>query len=368
MRKMLLIALTLMLVMSRTEAYAGVDEYRLEFLPTFNIGEDSGAGGTMTIKVYSNGSSAVTLRVRNLFPHTVYTIWTVFNDLSWRPGYVSTTDNSVPACGATGGSCKPMVTDPSTGVAMPGASITWKGWDGYPAEGGKVSPTGKLKSAYTHGIRLDPGSTFVTDRNGNGEVTVTLDFDVLNENPVSMKQLLQQCRPGTFTGNFPGSTGATSQANAAGCAHRDDTVDVTTTWLRRFIVEFPLADRERKCANYNPAFDPESPEFDEEIVHHTDSRFWQCVDPDSDLVRVHRYPFAHFRIANHPDALTHGHIGGDHNDHWIDLVGPRECIVPVGNAAPVKLLQPAPGTVGYAPFPVSQCRPLTPQRHGRGPR
>ncbi len=231
-----------------------------------------------------------------------------------------------------------------------------------------MSPTAALKAAFPHGIRHDPGATFVTDRNGNGDVMVNLDFDVLDENPVSMKQLLQQCRPGTFTGNFPGSSGATSQANTAGCANRDDTVDITTTWLRRFIGEFPLADRERLCANYDPAFDSESAEFDAAATHHTDSRFWQCVDPQTDLVRVHRYPFAHFRIANHPDGLTHGHIGGDHNDHWIDLVGPRECIVPVGNAAPVKLLEPAGGTVGYTPFPVDQCRPLTNQRRGHGPR
>jgi hypothetical protein len=361
-----LIALMAMLVMTSAQAQAE-EEYRLELLPTYNVGEASGAGGTMTIKVYGDRFSVVSLTVRNLFPHTVYTIWTVFNDLAWRPGYTTTDSNSVPACAAGGGSCRPMITD-ANGATVPGPSIVWKGWDGYPPEGGKVSPTGALKAAFTHGIRLDPGATFVTDRNGNGHVMVKLDFDMLDANPVSMKQLLQQCRPGTFTGNFPGSANATSQANAAGCARRDDTVDVTTTWLRRFIGEFPLADRERMCANYDPAFDSESPEFDAAAAHHTDSRFWQCVDPETDMVRVHRYPFAHFRIANHPDALTHGHIGGDHNDHWIDLVGPRECIVPIGNAVPVKLLQPAAGTVGYAPFPVDQCKPLTNGRRARGPR
>ena len=363
----LLIALTIMLLLGSTQAYAGTDEYRLEFLPTFNVGEASEAGGTMTIKVHGDRHSVVTLKVWNLFPHTVYTIWTVFNDLAWRPGYSSADSNSVPACAAGGGNCRPMVTNAS-GETVPGAAIVWKGWNGYPPEGGKVSPTGPLKAAYTHGIRLDPGATFVTDKNGNGTVTVTLDFDVLNANPVSMKQLLQQCRPGTFTGNFPGSAGATSQANAAGCARRDDTVDVTTTWLRHFVGEFPLGDRERMCANYDPAFDPESPEFDAAIVHHTDSRFWQCVDPETDMVRVRRYPFAHFRIANHPDALTHGHIGGDHNDHWIDLVGPRECIVPVGNSAAVKPLEPASGTIGYTPFPADQCKPLTNARRKHGHR
>ncbi len=131
----LLIALTVMLVMSGTQAYAASDEYRLEFLPTFNIGEDSGAGGTMTIRVHSNRHSSIHLKVRNLFPHTVYTIWTVFNDLAWRPGYSTTDSNSVPACGATGGSCRPMITNAS-GATVPGPSIVWKGWAGYPPEGG----------------------------------------------------------------------------------------------------------------------------------------------------------------------------------------------------------------------------------------
>jgi hypothetical protein len=356
-----------MLTIAARPTLAAEGEYRLEFLPTFNIGEDSGAGGTMTIRVLSSRQSVINFKVWNLYPNTVYTIWTVFNDLSWRPGFTSTTSNSVPACGATGGGCNPMVTDPVTGVATPGPSIPWKGWDGYPKEGGKVSPTGALKSAYTHGIRLDPGSTFVTDRHGNGQVTIKLDFDALDENPVSLKQLLTQCRPGT--------------ADASGKCSGDNVVDITTTWMRRFIVEFPAdkagltprqlsAARAEACANYDPAFDPDSDEYDESITHHTDSRFWQCVDPESDLVRVQRFPVAHFRIANHPDALTHGHIGGDHNDHWIDLVGPRECIVPVGHAAPIKTLEPAPVAVGtppvltspppgWQPFPLSQCKPLT---------
>jgi hypothetical protein len=320
-------------------ASAAQGEYRLEFLPTFNIGEDSPAGGTMTIRVLSDKQSIIQFKVWNLYPDTVYTIWTVFNDLKWRPGFEPAKDaegnyvsNTVPACSATGGGC--------TG---------WKGWADYPREGGKVSPTGAIRSAYTHGIRLDPGSTFKTDRHGNGLVTVKLDFDALDANPVSLKQLLQQCRPGT--------------ADSAGKCSGDNLVDVTTTWMREFIARYPLAERAAKCANYDPRFDPESSEFDPAGAHRTDARFWQCVDPDTDLVRVERYPFAHFRIANHPDALTHGHIGGDHNDHWIDLVGPRECIVPVGAAAPIAVPTPAIGTTiggaGYNPFPVTSCRPLS---------
>ena len=342
------IALVAVLLMTGGQAVAADGKYRLEFLPTFNIGEQSGAGGTMTIMVTSDHRSVIEFRVWNLFPNTVYTIWTVFNGLAWRPGYTSDTSNGVPACTASGssiskttglfGGCAPVATE-------------WAGWAEYPKEGGKVSPTGALRSAYTHGIRLDPGSTFVTDRNGNGRITFKVDFDALDHNPVSLKQLLQQCRPGT--------------ADASGKCSGDNVVDITTTWMRRFIVEYPLAQRAAMCANYDPAYDPESPEYEPAIVHHTDSRFWQCVDPDSDLVRVQRYPFSHFRIANHPDSLTHGHIGGDHNDHWIDLVGPRECIVPVGNAAPITTLEPALGTVGYTPFPLSSCKPLTNQ-HGRG--
>jgi hypothetical protein len=326
-----------------TPATAAQGEYRLEFLPTFNIGESSGAGGTMTIRVHSDRHSTIDFRVWNLYPNTVYTIWTVFNNLAWRPGYFPDSDgdgvadsNGVPACGASGGNCS--------------VATGWKGWQGYPPEGGKVSPTGSLKSAYTHGIRLDPGSTFVTDKNGNGHIAVRLDFDALDANPVSLKQLLQQCRPG----KFDPATGK--------CATSNDVVDITTTWMRVFIGEYPVHERAAKCANYNADFDPEAGPVDPQVVHHTDARYWQCVDPETDLVRVRRFPVNHFRIANHPDALTHGHIGGDHNDHWIDLVGPRECIVPVGNAAPIAQLEP--NATSFTPFPTDQCRPLTHPRKG----
>jgi hypothetical protein len=31
----------------------------------------------------------------------------------------------------------------------------------------------------------------------------------------------------------------------------------------------------------------------------------------------------HFRLANHPDGLTHGFISGNSVDHLIDMVGRR---------------------------------------------
>jgi hypothetical protein len=64
-----------------------------------------------------------------------------------------------------------------------------------------------------------------------------------------------------------------------------------------------------------------------------DARLWQCIDPATatnkggGLPKVHMYAFDHFRLANHPDDLTHGFIGGNSVDHWIDMVGRRADLV-----------------------------------------
>ncbi len=65
------------------------------------------------------------------------------------------------------------------------------------------------------------------------------------------------------------------------------------------------------------------------------ARFWQCIDPatvtpttGTGLPRVHRCLFDQFRLANHPDDLTHGFIGGNATDHRLDLVGRRAELVP----------------------------------------
>jgi len=49
------------------------------------------------------------------------------------------------------------------------------------------------------------------------------------------------------------------------------------------------------------------------------------VDPQTGngLPRVWRFPFDHFRLAAHPDGLTHGFIGGNEAEHVIDMVGRR---------------------------------------------
>ena len=91
---------------------------------------------------------------------------------------------------------------------------------------------------------------------------------------------------------------------------------MTTTWLRKYIAQVPAADRASQCANYDAA--------------EPGGIYWQCIDPDTvdpntgnGLPRVWRFPFDHFRLAAHPDGLTHGFIGGNETEHVIDMVGRR---------------------------------------------
>jgi hypothetical protein len=183
------------------------------------------------------------------------------------------------------------------------------GPSGYYYEGGAVAPTASLTAGFTNGMGLDPGATFVTDGWGNATMRILLDYNILGNTyddgpPVGNKTLVTQCvvdAPGPQRGP---------------CTSSRNLQRVTTTWLRRYIAQVPSADRASYCGNYN-ASDPTQ-------------IFWQCIDPatmDPDtgngLPRVWRFPFDHFRLAAHPDGLTHGFIGGNETEHVIDMVGRR---------------------------------------------
>ncbi len=259
--------------------------YTLTFIPTHHA--PGGAQGNMTLKVV-NGETLVHFHVKGGFPNTLYTIWTVFNVLK-EP--LPTAGHEVPSLPA--------------GAHRPG----------FPPEGSPVSPLARLDAAFTAGMRIDPGASFVTDRNGNGEIELKLDYDLVREAPVSSKDIILQCAP-----------------TPTNCKKE---VRLTTTWLRRFIGEFPQAQRASMCANYDPMFDLESPRYDAVRSKGMDAQLWQCVDPasvdaktGSGLPRVQRFTFDHFRLANHPDSLTHGFVGGSPTDHWIDLVGRYKDLVP----------------------------------------
>ena len=178
-----------------------------------------------------------------------------------------------------------------------------------------MSPLARLDDQFTSGMGIDPGATFVTDKNGNGNVALRLDYDLIRGAPVSNKNLITQCDP--VTGDCKKG------------------VRVTTTWLRTFIGEFPTPEqRALMCANYNRSADPDVV-WDEVLRQGMDARRWQCVDPASVdqatgrfVVRVPRFEFDHFRLAAHPDSLTHGFIGGNATDHRIDMVGRRSDLLP----------------------------------------
>ena len=57
-------------------------EYTLNFIPTQNAPQAGAvpASGVMTLKVV-NGETIVHFSVSGAYPNTVYTIWTVFNEL-----------------------------------------------------------------------------------------------------------------------------------------------------------------------------------------------------------------------------------------------------------------------------------------------
>jgi hypothetical protein len=313
------LALAILATVTVAPAPAGAaDEYVLPFIATPNApgGAAGGAEGIMNITV-ENGKSTVKLKVRGLYPDAVYTIWTAFNYLA--PGMEKSTRHAPPSCSANGSSTDPLC-----------AGGNWKGWADFPAEGNGVAPTAKISARFTDGMGPDPGATFTTNSNGDGQVTVRLDFDITTEAPVGNKDIIVQCAP------VPGvKLGLNSRGNLDKiCVDPGSTpLRVTSTWLREFIGKYLKADRAMMCANYDPAADPENFNPVTQPVDYAhalaeDTRLWQCVDPRTGMPRVLRYGFDHFRLANHLDDLTHGFIGGNGTDHVIDMVGMRACAVP----------------------------------------
>lgn len=285
-------------------------QYVLEFVITANLAatpdgsnpavDPGGARGTMTINV-QNGQTDVQFRLRGARSDTVYTIWTVFNHLRW-----------------------PL---PATEGNPPSKTV-----DGFYPEGNAVAPLARLDAAFTNGMDLDPGATFVTNGQGNAEIHLTLDYNLLGVGrddgpPVGNKNIIVQCIPAST------STTKTEFPIAEGpCPSKDPTTGqvialsrrVTTTWLRKYVVQVMKegGDPVALCANYDPA--------------NRTSIYWQCIDPatvnqrtGSGLPRVFRWPFDHFRLAAHPDDLTHGFIGGNEGEHVIDMVGRRCDIQPL---------------------------------------
>jgi hypothetical protein len=235
--------------------------------------------------------------VDGAYPDTVYTIWIVFNTLK-----------------------EPL---PTTGISVPSISASTRA--GFPREGNGVSPMAPMNSAFTAGMGMDPGASFVTDKNGKGKVNVKLDYDLIQGAPVSSNAMIPQCVPVPGVSLVVGSDGKATQVCTDPASKM---LRITTTWLRRFIAEFPVAQRAGLCANYNATFDPESGAYDPIASKGMNARWWQCIDPANGLPRVHMYAFDHFRLANHPDDLTHGFIGGNGVDHWIDMVGRRADVLP----------------------------------------
>lgn len=269
---------------------SGPQEYTLEFRPTANA---PGAQGTITIKT-GEGATVVHFQVRGAYPNTVYTIWIVYKQLTW-----------------------PLPTNPGE---VPSGPVRAKDSSGrsFPTEGNGVAPLARLDSAFTSGMGLDPGLVFVTNNNGDGEAQVKLDYNLIWHSPVGNQDIIFQCVPGPL---------AYDPKKDPPCLDGTKKVFVTTTWLRKYIAQIKAegkdpADPTDGCANYDASFEPKI-------------QYWQCVDPITGLPRVPRFEFDHFRLANHPDDLTHGFIGGNGIDHWIDMVGRRCDLVPsVGAVCP----------------------------------
>lgn len=316
MRLRAALALSVLGAIAVTPLTAAAEDLFLRFRPTPNMPD---AEGKMRIHT-ANGKSKVTLKVRNMAPDTVYTIWTVFGHL------VVNTDATTGAITVPAGHAPPLCL-PSGGGSDPSCA-SFQGWQDdsgrpFPQNGGIVAPTAKIKSKFTDGMGTDPGATFVTNRHGAGEVTVALDYDIVNEAPLGNKDIIVQC--------VPDAAVTFDLIKGKGCADGAKLLRVTSTWHRVFIKDYPRAQRAAACANYEPTLDPETPgltpvEVDQATAE--DTRLWQCVDPATRMPRVGRWGFDHFRLANHIDDLTHGFIGGNGTDHIIDMVGRREDLVP----------------------------------------
>jgi hypothetical protein len=269
-------------------------QYTLEFVPTRNA--LPGTSATMTITVV-DGQTTVTFDLNKGYPDTVYTVWIVYNKLTWPLQYNS--------------SGFPLA-DPATNDQT------------FPPEGLGVAPAGRLDQPFTDGMGLDQGITLVTNGGGNGYAQITLDYDLVAEAPVANKNIVTQCVP-----------------SVSNCIKK---LSIASTWLRKYVIEFPVFQRAANCANYDPAYDPDVSGRDpnsglyDPVATVLDSRFWQCIDlatlrnpndPWSGLPRVPRFKFDHFRLAPHPDFATHGLFGGNVTEHFIDMIGRRCDLRPI---------------------------------------
>jgi hypothetical protein len=275
---------------------SGAERYVLEFRRTQNLPKTKypRAEATLTMKVV-NGETVAHLRLRGTQPNMLYTIWIVFNILECAD------------CGSS--------------LSVPSYPASLR--QDFPAEGNGVAPLARLDDAFTSGMGLDPGIVVVTNDRGDGEVTAKLDYDLIRKAPVGNKDIIQQCRldPSyTSESELKVDSGCSEDANRA--------IRITTTWLRKFVMD--VVQSVEPCAN------PGRP-------------LWQCIDPatvdphtGSGLPRVPRFEFDHFRLAAHPDLLTHGFIGGNSFDHEIDMVGLRCDVV---SDVPVEITRPSLGGV-----------------------
>src|SRR3989454_7153475 len=102
------------------------ETYILYFRPTQNA--PPGASGKMKISVgTSRGDTRVKFSVRHTYPNTLYTIWTVFNELRW-----------------------PL---PKKGVDVPASSAAKR--PGFPQDGNGGSPLARLDAPFTAGMRSE---------------------------------------------------------------------------------------------------------------------------------------------------------------------------------------------------------------------
>src|SRR5215471_5108318 len=288
-----------------------------------------GATGVMIINPQNNGQTNVQFFLSGARPNTLYTIWTVFKPLTLNWCTTPAATGCPEAFSIAAGSTKPDFNnaDPVFQAA-------------FYSEAGAVAPTASMSVAFTSGMGLDRGITFTTDGNGNGHVLVQLDYDLLggilsdgvtidynNGPPVGNATAVKQCAMSAIS-NGTSVTGPPLEYNPTTCPGATITLPngktvkapnvsftVTSSWLRQFILQVPNpGDLVTGCANYDP-FNPAS-------------YFWQCIDPATGMPRVWRFPFDHFRLAAHPDELTHGFIGGSGFEHTIDMVGRRCAITP----------------------------------------
>src|SRR5947209_15416747 len=131
------------------------ETYILYFRPTQNA--PPGASGKMKISVgASSGDTLVKFSVHHAYPNTLYTIWTVFNELRW-----------------------PL---PKKGFDVPASSAAKR--PGFPQDGNGVSPLARLDAPFTAGMGIDPGASVVADQDVERQTALTRAYVLLREAPV----------------------------------------------------------------------------------------------------------------------------------------------------------------------------------------